>query len=63
MELLLSRPLVVAWRLLGALLSTAASSSRRGATSARRPARPELVGYGAMGASMLLSWLSGLRGA
>lgn len=64
MELLLSRPIVVALAVLGALLSTAASLlQRRGLLTERAAQTLNYAGYGVMAMSMLLFVLAGLRGA
>jgi len=63
MELLLTRPVVVALAVLGALLSTLASLLQRNGVVSERSARVlNYAGYGLMGASMLLFALAGLRG-
>ena len=63
MEVLLTKPVVVALALVGALLSTAASFlQRRGMLSEPRAKVLNYAGYGVMGASMLLFALAGLRG-
>ncbi|MBI3370737.1 MAG: hypothetical protein HY017_03125 [Betaproteobacteria bacterium] len=63
MELLLNRPVVVAFAVLGALLASAASLLRRRGVVGEKGARTlERAGYGCMGVSMLLFALAGLRG-
>ena len=63
MELLLSRPVVVALAILGALLSTAASILQmRGTVSPRGARILNYTGYGFMAASMVLFALAGLLG-
>ena len=60
---LLTRPVVVALAVLGALLSTAASILQVRRLISERTARlVNYAGYGAMGASMLLFILAGLLG-
>jgi hypothetical protein len=61
MELLLSKPVVVALAIIGALLSTAASflQTRRYISETAGKAL-NLAGYGVMGASMALFVLAGL---
>jgi hypothetical protein len=62
-ELLLSRTVIVALAVLGALLSTAASILRSRGLMGERGARIlNYAGYGSMGVSMLLFVLAGLRG-
>ena len=62
MELLISRPVVISLALLGALLATAASFLQtRGYLSDRGARALNRAGYAAMGASMLLFVLAGLR--
>ena len=64
MEVLLTRPVVIALALLGAALATAASVLQmRGMLSERRARWLNLAGYTAMGISMLLFVLAGLLGA
>lgn len=64
MELLLSRPLVVGLAVIGALLSAGASFlQKRGHVGEKAGRALNWVGYGAMGVSMLLFVLAGLRGA
>ena len=64
MELLLTRPVVVALAVLGALLSILASLLQRNGVVSERGARVlNYAGYGFMGASILLFVLAGLRGA
>lgn len=64
MELFLSKPAVFGLAVLGAALATAASVlQRRGWLSARGALLLNAAGYVAMGASMLLFALAGLRGA
>ena len=61
MELLLSRPIVVALAVLGAILSSSASFLQmRGYVSEKTGRALNWAGYGAMGASMLLFALAGL---
>ena len=61
MDVLLTRPVVVALAVLGAALATAASLlQRRGLVSERGAQRLNVTGYAAMGASMLLFVLAGL---
>ena len=63
LELLLSRPAVVAFAVLGALLSTAASTLQvKGMLSERNARYMNYAGYGAMGVSMLLFALAGMLG-
>ncbi len=63
MELLLSKPVVVALAVIGAALSTAASFlQRRGRLSDRSAHRLNYAGYGFMGGSMLLFALAGMWG-
>lgn len=63
MELLLSRPVVVALAVIGALLATAASFlQRRGVVDERGARVLNYAGYGFMGVSMLLFALAGLLG-
>jgi hypothetical protein len=63
MEFLLSKPVVVALAILGALLSSAASFLQmRGYVSAAVAKGLNWAGYGVMGASMLLFVLAGLWG-
>ena len=63
MEILLSRPVVVALALLGAGCSVAASVlQKRGVVAERGAHRLNLLGYACMGASMALFVLAGLRG-
>jgi len=64
MELLLTKPVVVALAVVGALLAVGASALRAGGKLNDAQARRlSLAGYVAMGASMLLFVLAGLRGA
>jgi hypothetical protein len=64
MELLLSKPAVVALAVIGALLAVCASALRAGGKLNDAQARRlNLAGYVAMGVSMLLFVLAGLRGA
>lgn len=60
-DFLLSRPVVIALAVLGAVLAGAASvlQARIGPAQAKRL---NLAGYGAMGLSMLLFIVAGLRG-
>lgn len=61
MELLLTKPVVVALAILGALLSSAASFLQtRGRVSAKTGNALNYAGYGVMGVSMLLFVLAGL---
>jgi hypothetical protein len=61
MEFLLTKPVVVTLAVLGAVLSTAASFLQtRGYVGAKAAKTLNWVGYGAMGASMLLFVLAGL---
>ena len=61
MELLLTKPVVVALAILGALLSTAASFLQvRGYVGEKVGKVLNWAGYGVMGASMLLFVLAGL---
>ena len=61
MELLLTKPVVVALAILGALLSSAASFLQmRGYVGAKVAKALNWAGYGVMGASMLLFALAGL---
>jgi hypothetical protein len=63
-EQLLSRPVVVGLAILGAALSVAASALiARGKIGPQQARRLNLAGYAAMGLSMLLFVLAGLRGA
>jgi uncharacterized protein with PQ loop repeat len=60
-ELLLSKPLIVALAVLGALLSSAASFAQvRRAVSDKTARAFNLAGYAAMGVSILLFILAGL---
>jgi hypothetical protein len=62
-EPLLSRPVVVALAVLGAVLATAASMlQRRGIVGERGARILNYAGYGFMGASMVLFALAGLLG-
>lgn len=62
-ELLLSRPIVVALAVLGAVLATAASFLQMRGPMGERGARLlNYAGYGFIGASMLLFALAGLLG-
>jgi len=64
MEVLLTRPAVVALAVLGALLAAAASLLQvRGAIGEKSARALNYVGYGCMGVSMLLFIFAGLRGA
>jgi hypothetical protein len=64
LEALLTRPVVVAFAVLGALLSTAASVLQVKRIIGERGARAlNYAGYAAMGISMLLFALAGLLGA
>ena len=61
MELLLTKPVVVALAIFGALLSTAASFFQvRGYIGEKTGKALNWAGYGVMGASMLLFVLAGL---
>jgi hypothetical protein len=61
LELLLSRPIVVALAILGAVLSSSASFLQmRGYVSEKAARVLNWAGYGVMGASMLLFVLAGL---
>lgn len=61
MEILLTKPVVVALALVGAVLSTAASFLQRRGRLGERPAHVlNYAGYGFMGASMVLFALAGL---
>jgi len=61
MELLLTKPAVVTLAVLGALLSTSASFLQMRGTIGEKTAKAlNWVGYGVMGASMLLFVLAGL---
>ena len=61
MEILLTKPVVVALAVIGAALSTVASFLQRRGTLGERNARIlNYAGYGVMGASMLLFVLAGL---
>ena len=63
LEVLLSRPTVVAFAVLGAVLSTAASMLQvRGVLSERNARLMNYAGYGAMTVSMLLFAFAGLLG-
>ena len=63
MEFLLTKPVVVALAIFGALLSSAASFLQmRGYVSARTAKGLNWAGYGVMGASMVLFALAGLWG-
>jgi predicted membrane channel-forming protein YqfA (hemolysin III family) len=63
MEVLLSRPAVVALAVLGAILAVAASLLRAaGKLNEVQAKRLSAVAYVVMGASMLLFALAGLRG-
>jgi len=63
MELLLTRPVVVALAVLGAVLATAASVLQtRGLVGERGARFLNYAGYAFMGASMLLFVLAGLLG-
>ena len=60
-ELLLSRPVIVALALLGAILSTGASIAQVRKAVTERTARVlNLAGYAAMGVSILLFVLAGM---
>ena len=64
MELLLTKTVVVALAILGAALSSLASFLQTRGRLSEKPARAlNYVGYGCMGASMLLFALAGLLGA
>ena len=61
MELLLAKPVVVTLAVVGAVLATAASMLQRHGIVGERGARIlNYVGYGVMGASVLLFVLAGL---
>jgi hypothetical protein len=61
MELLLTKPVVVALAIIGAVLSTSASFLRtRGYVSEKTGKALNYAGYGVMGVSMLLFVLAGL---
>jgi hypothetical protein len=61
MELLLTKPAVVALAILGAVLSSSASFLQmRGYVTAKAAKALNWAGYGVMGASMLLFVLAGL---
>ena len=63
MEWLLSRPAVVALAVLGAILAMIASALRaRGKLNDAQARRLNVAGYVAMGVSMLLFAVAGLRG-
>ena len=63
MELLLTKPVVVALAVLGALVATGASLLQaRGKLDQAQSRLLNRVGYVLMGASMLLFALAGLRG-
>ena len=63
-EVLLSKPVVVALAIAGAVLSTAASFlQRKGYVSEKTGNAINYAGYGVMGASMLLFVLAGLWGS
>jgi hypothetical protein len=63
MEILLSKPVVVALAVLGAILSSLASLLQaRGRVSEKTGKAMNYAGYGVMGASMLLFVLAGLWG-
>ena len=63
LEVLLTRPAVVAFAVLGAVLSTAASVLQvKGILGERNARLMNWAGYGAMGVSMLLFALAGLLG-
>ena len=63
MELLLSKPAVVALAVIGALLAVCASVLRAGGKLNEAQARRlNLAGYVAMGVSVVLFVLAGLRG-
>jgi hypothetical protein len=63
MELLLAKPVVVTLAVIGAVFATAASMlQKRGLVGERGAKILNYVGYGVMGASMLLFVLAGLRG-
>ena len=64
MEVLLTKPVVVALAVLGALCSMLASVlQKKGVLTEQRARILNYAGYGFMGASMLLFILAGLRGA
>ena len=61
MEVLLTKPVVVALAIVGAMLSSAASFlQRRGSLDERNANRLNHAGYAVMGTSMLLFVLAGL---
>ena len=61
MEVLLTKPVVVALAIVGAVLSTGASMmQRRGSLNERQAKMLNYAGYAVMGASMLLFALAGL---
>lgn len=63
MEIVLTKPAVVALAVLGALLCTGASFLQmRGYVSEKADKALNWAGYGVMGASILLFVLAGLRG-
>ncbi len=63
MEIVLTKPAVVALAVLGALLCTGASFLQmRGYVSEKAGKALNWAGYGVMGASILLFVLAGLRG-
>ena len=63
MEIVLTKPAVVALAVLGALLCTGASFLHmRGYVSEKAGKALNWAGYGVMGASILLFVLAGLRG-
>jgi hypothetical protein len=63
MEFLLTKPVVVALAVLGAILSSLASFLQaRGHVSEKTGKAMNYAGYGVMGASMLLFVLAGLWG-
>jgi hypothetical protein len=63
MEILLTRPVVVALAIVGAVVSTMASMLQgRGSLNDRQAKILNYAGYAIMGASMLLFALAGLRG-
>jgi hypothetical protein len=63
MELLLTKPVVVALAVLGAILSSSASFLQmRGYVGEKAGRALNWAGYGVMGASMLLFVLAGLLG-
>jgi predicted membrane channel-forming protein YqfA (hemolysin III family) len=63
MELLLTKPVVVALAVLGAIIAVVASLlGAKGTLTQRQARRLNVIAYVVMGASMLLFALAGLRG-